>query len=139
RSRACPVRGNCGSRPGPIDLRVTRPRRTRGQRERLHSNILFDGELGRFKEAGLGRVAHPLGPDVEAAVQPDVDPATGRDLPAAPNAFALIEARVEDVVPSRVGLGPATASVREVVSPAEDKSADEVSALAAQVTGPKLQ
>src|SRR5262245_31429890 len=80
----------------------------------------------------LRRIAHALRPDVEPArpVHPEV--LCRRDLPGAPDAFALIEPLVIDIVFRDVAFCPVTAAIRHIIAAADHELANPVAALPCQ-------
>src|SRR5262249_34050356 len=71
---------------------------------------------------------HALWPDVEAAALVVVGLAG--NFPDAPDAFALVETLVEDVVLAEVALGPVALAVPDAVATADEEAPDPVAPLA---------
>src|SRR5207249_2548157 len=80
-----------------------------------------------FGQLRLAAAALAFGPDVEpAALLRRV--LTGGDLPCPPDAFAFVEALVEDIVLAEIAFAPVAPAVFGGVAPAQHERADPVAA-----------
>src|SRR5262249_60044952 len=76
----------------------------------------------------LRGVGHSFGPDVEAP------PPFGRNLPGTPDALALVETLIEDVVLGEVTLRPVATAVGHIITAPDDEMADVITAFAGHAT-----
>src|SRR5205807_2299187 len=82
----------------------------------LDDLIDVDRQIGFLEEEVVAAHGHAFGPDVEAAAPELAGVLVGRDLPDAPDAFALVVAGIGDVVLAEIALAPVALAVGDAVA-----------------------